>query len=170
MEREPGSGVNKPQLLSAIATLSEKIARAVQKAKEDFKASPDVYDFLDIKNPDPRTQTLFLVPPYVECFKSLGVSTRAELEQLWAREYSDPEVREKVEELLETEESIREFATEVDKVLISHERAANTPACVGQSLPKDLLLTDAETGEQVALEMYWKRSKFTWFVFLRHFG
>ena len=166
-----GSDVgSKAQLLSAISVLSEKIANSVEQAKKDFKSAPDVYEYMSTENSAAGIKKLFIMPLYIECFKTLGVSTRAELEQLWAKEYADPDVRDKVEELLENEDSMCEFAKEVDKELKSHEQASNAPASLGQSIPKDIRLTDAETGQQVELELHWSSSKFTWYVFLRHFG
>lgn len=165
------SDSEKSSLLSAISTLSEKIAGAVNKVREDFKAAEDIYEFLDsTKNAASGIRQLFVVSLYIECFESMGVKTRAELEKLWAKHYKDHKVREAVEELLDSEDSVREFAVEVEKVLRLHEQKSNPPAKLGQVLPKDLLLTDAETGQEMPLEAYWKGSKFTWFVFLRHFG
>lgn len=160
----------KAHLLSAISSLNEKIASAVKQAREDFKAAPDVYEFMNTKNIAAGIRKLFIMPLYIECFKSLKVKTRAELEQLWAKQYADSEVRETVEELLENEDSVREFAMEVDKELTLHEKKSSSPAKVGQALPSDMMLTDAETGRDMPLETCWKESKFTWFVFLRHFG
>lgn len=157
-------------LLSAISNLSEKIASTVKQAREDFKAASDVYEFINTRNVAAGILKLFIMPLYIECFKSVGVKTRAELEELWTKQYSDHDVREIVEELLENEDSVREFAVEVDRELILHEKKSNPPAEVGQALPKDMALIDAETGQEMPLETYWKESKFTWFVFLRHFG
>lgn len=164
------SDSGKSLLLSSISTLSGKIAGTVKQAREDFKAASDVYEFMSTKNIAAGIRKLFIMPLYIECFSSMGVNTRAELQQLWAKHYNDHEVREVVEELLEHEDSMQEFAVEVDKELRLHEKKSNPPAKVGQVLPKDLTLTDAETGQEMTLETCWKESKFTWFVFLRHFG
>ena len=157
-------------LLSAISSLSEKIASAVKQARDDFKTALDVYEFISTKNVTAGIRKLFIMPFYIECFNSLGVKTRTELEQLWAKHYNDHEVREEVEDLLENEDSVCEFAVEVDKELSLHEEKSNPPPQIGQTLPKDLCLVDADTGEEMPLESSWKGSKFTWFVFLRHFG
>lgn len=79
-------------------------------------------------------------------------------------------MREAVEELLENEESIREFVVEVDRELSRQEKKSNPAAKLGQQLPGDLSLVDAETGLEMRLDECWKGSQFTWFVFLRHFG
>lgn len=165
------SDSEKSLLLSVISILSEKIAGAVNQAREDFKAAVDVHEFLDsTKNVAAGIRQLFIMPLYIECFVSMGVKTRAQLEKLWAKHYRDHKVRETVEELLDNEDSVRELAMEVDNVLSLHEQKSNPAAKLGQVLPKDLILTDAETGQETPLETYWKGSKFTWFVFLRHFG
>ena len=157
-------------LLSVISSLSEKIAAALKQAREDFKAASDVYEFLSTTNVEAGIRKLFIMPHYIECFNSMGVKTRAELEQIWTKHYKDHKVKEEVEELLQHEESMREFAVEVDKELALLEKKPKPFAQVGQCLPQDLSLTDAETGEKLQLETCWKDSKFTWFVFLRHFG
>ena len=161
---------DKSLLLSSLSTLSEKIASVVKQAKTDFNAASDVYDYIRTTNKSAGIRKLFIMPLYIECFSSVGVKTRTELEQVWAKSYSDHQVREAVEELLENEENFCEFAMEVDKVLSLYEKKSNPTAKVGQDLPKDLALTDAGTGQEMLLESYWKESKFTWFVFLRHFG
>lgn len=157
-------------LLSAISSLSEKIAGAVKQAGEDFKTASDIYEFISTENVTAGIRKLFIMPFYIECFNSLGVKTRAELEQLWAKHYNDHEVREAVEDVLKNEDSVREFAVEVDRELSLHEEKSNPSAQIGQTLPKDLRLIDADTGEEMSLESFWEGSKFTWFVFLRHFG
>ena len=157
-------------LLSSILTLSEKIKGAVKQAREDFKAASDVYDFISTTNVTAGIRKLFIMPLYIECFNSVGVKTRAELEKLWAKHYKVDKVREAVEELLEHEESMHEFAVEVDRELSRQEKKSNPVAKVGQQLPRDLSLIDAETGLETRLDECWEGSKFTWFVFLRHFG
>lgn len=165
----------KTHLLSAISGLSEKIASIVKQAREDFKAcledlkaAPDAYEFISTRSMGGSILSIML--HYTECFSSVGVKTRAEFEKLWAKQYSDQEVREAVEELLENEDSLKQFAMEVDKEMDLHEKKSNPMAKLGQALPKDMTLIDAETGQEMPLETYWKPSKFTWFVFLRHFG
>ena len=161
---------DKMSLLSAISTLSGKISGAVKEARENFQGASDVYEFLSTENVSAGIRKLFVMPLYIECFKSLGIQTRAQLEELWRKSYSDHRVRDTVEDLLENEDSICEFAKEVDKELALHEKKTKPFAHVGQSVPKDLALTDADTGEEMQLETCLNGSKFTWFVFLRHFG
>ena len=169
MELSPSKS-EKKQLLSAISSLSDKIADAVEQAKQDFKTASDVYEFLSTKNVAAGIRKLFIMPLYIQCFNAMSVKTRAELEQLWAKHYSHHDVREAVKNLLENEGSMREFAEKVDKELILHEKHSNPPAKIGQALPNNLALTNAETGQATLLETCWSKSKFTWFVFLRHFG
>lgn len=170
MDSKTDSKADKLLLLSTLSTLSEKITAVVEQAKEDFKAAKDVYEFIKTENISAGICKLFIMPAYIECFKTLGVKTRKQMEQLWSKQYSDHKVRQAVEDLLENENSVEEFAAEVEKVLRSHEKKSNPCAKVGQYLPKALSLIDAETGQESSLESYWKGSKYTWFVFLRHFG
>lgn len=160
----------KATLVSSISSLSEKIAGAVKQAKADFKAASDVYDFMSTTNKTAGIRKLFIMPLYIECFNVLNVKTRSQLEDLWAKHYNEREVRAAVQKLLKCEDSFREFAVNVDNVLKLQEKKSNPVPSVGQELPKDLALLDTETGQNMPLESYWQTSRFTWFVFIRHFG
>ena len=146
-------------LLSSILTLSKKIKGAVKQAREDFEAASDVYNFISTTNVAAGIRKLFCIMPlYIECFNSVGVKTRAELEKLWAKHYKVDKVREAVEELLEHEESMHEFAVEVDRELSHQEKKSDPVAKVGQQLPRDLSLIDAKTGLETRLDECWEGS------------
>lgn len=158
-------------LVSSLGALRDSIAKVVQQGRANYKASKDVHDYMRGGN-DRGIGKLFGWRPYTECMKRTAVQTRAELEQLWRRHYVHPEVRDAVDDLLEVEEDFAEFVNEVDKELSLYEDkiAYKDVAEMGQMLPKDLEVIEASSGQLATLESYWKGSKFTLFVVLRHFG
>lgn len=166
------SSSSRALLISSVSALSERIVNVVGQVRKYYKTSSDLYAFIKLDNRRGVSALYAVSYAYSDCFKAVGVQTRAELEQLWSRHYSDPQVRDAVEVLLEGEESFTELLTEVERELIPCEEksVANGPAAVGQLLPGDLTLLDVSSGQHSMIEEYWKGSKFTLFVVVRHFG
>ena len=99
------------------------------------------------------------------------MKTRAQLEQLWASYYSNEDVRECVEDLLEAENAYGQFMADIDEATQAYEdKLALDIAGEGSSLPPDLSLTDTMTGEPLRLEKVWKKARFTLFVLRKHFA
>lgn len=160
-------------LLSAVPLLSDKVEGVVQQVRENFKASSDVNDFISIQSGADGIRRLYAVmASYAQCMEAVGVRTRVELEQFWARHYGNSEVREAVDTLLEEEDNFHQLVAEVEAKLRVLEEKVSTkaPASVGQLLPGDLELIESLSGQQITLETSWKRSKFTLYVCIRHFG
>lgn len=159
-------------LISSVSTLSEKIECVVSQVRENFKASTDLYDFIKLGNRNGISALFAVSHAYSDCMKAMGVRTKAEMEQLWGKHYSDVLVRDTVEALLDGEESFTEFLAEVERELIpcEDESVTNDPAMVGQVLTKDLTLLDVSSGQHSTIDAYWKGTKFTLFVVVRHFG
>ena len=103
---------------------------------------------------------------YVQCLKTVGAKTRAELEEMWKRWYHDKEVKECVEELLSSETSIQELYDDIDVEVQKTEDQLAFPNVtkVGEQLPADLALTNCRSGEVINLENVWKQSKLTLFL------
>lgn len=161
-------------LVSCLSVLAEKIEKCVNLTREDFKASTDLYEFVMYSH-DVNHGIMKLIaatPGYVECMQKLGVKTKAELEQLWAKHYGEPGVKEAVEKLLEAEKKYAEFIAEVESELSPNENklTINDAAKEGEMLPKDHGLIEIPSGQPVTLESCWKGAKFTLFVLLRLFG
>ena len=166
----PGS-----ELVSSLSALAEKIESTVKVTREDFKSTTDIYEFLRWDNHDNEHGIQKLgtaTAGYVECMQKLGVKTKAELEQLWAKHYGEPGVKEAVEKLLAVEKNFSDFTEEVESQLrpLESKLTVKDPACVGAVLPKDQPLIDVSSGQPVTLESCWKGAKFTLFVFLRMLG
>ena len=76
-----------------------------------------------------------------------------------------------MEELLSLEESLLEF---YDNINVEIKKAEDQLAIqnitkVGDQLPADLALTNCHSGEVVNIEIVWKQSTFTHFVFLKFY-
>ena len=169
---ESSSPSSSAVFISSVSALSERIVSVVSQVREYFRASSDLYDFIKLSNRKGISALYAVSHAYSDCFKEVRVQTRVELEQLWGQLYSDPQVRDAVEALLRGEESFMELLTEVERELIPFENQSvtNDPAIVGQVLPRDLALLDVSSGQRSMIEEYWKGSKFTLFVVVRHFG
>ena len=167
---------NAPTLLiSSLSTLKEKFVSLLKQARKNFKAATNVHQYISWDNRHDGIATLFAISlAYSDCMKEVSVQTRAELEQLWGQHFDDPKVRDAVESVLEEEKHFTEFISEVDKELQKHpfedEIGANDPAFVGQILKSDLGLLNAASNQPIMLDKYWKESKFTLFILVRHFG
>ena len=172
MEGCAEGAVVRSALVSSLSDLGEKITNIVSKVQDNFRASTDLYEFIRLGNKNGITALFGVSHAYSDCMKTLGVRTKAELEQLWKKCYREAEVRDAVEMVLEGEQAFAEFVAEVEKELIPYEdkSISKGPAMAGQVLPKDLGLFDATSGQPVTLDTYWKESKFTLFVLIRHFG
>ena len=171
-------------LATSLHSLSESYHKALNSVRKDFEASTGIYQFLKYKdqylkkdNFEPEEPEnlawLFLVSVHgqAECFKKLGVGTRAEMEKLWGEHLANPDVKEAVDALQNAEKTCLEFVDEVDqKLAIEEGKFSGSPAHTGMQLPKDLSVIDASSGHPTALESICKTSKYTLFMYIRHFG
>lgn len=164
-------GGEKSLLLSSLGKLTEGINKVVEEGRRAYKEA-GLDEYLRFETPKGVRCLFQPVPLYVDCMKAVNVRTRAELEHLWRGYYSDHAVQESVEELLGAEESYEEFVAEVDQDLQKSGDKLALPdvVTVGKQLPTELSLTEAKSGDTVCLESYWKRSKSTLFVLIRHFA
>ena len=164
-----------PSLLAtSLTTLTKAFHTATKVSREDYEAS-ELSQFLTYKH-DPNHGILKLcavIPAYAECMKAVGVTTRAELEQLWTKHGQEPDVKEAVEKLLQAEKELNEFVDEIDaKINPSEDKLTlkNGPPPNGQPFPDLNSLIEIPSGEPAALETFYKKAKFTLFVFLRLLG
>ena len=93
-------------LVSSLTALAEKVERIVQVTREDFETTADFYQFVLFRTSFDQGIVKIggVVFPYAECMKSVGVKTKAELEQLWTKHYSEPGVKTAVESVLQAEQ------------------------------------------------------------------
>ena len=164
--------VVKAVLLSALQKLNQELTKKVGDGRENFEKMK--FDRLDeFLNNDCKVGIVNVAPifSYVECLKTVGAKTRAELEEMWKGSH-DEEVRESVEELLSLEESLQELFDDIDVELQIKEDqlAIQNVTKVGDQLPSDLSLSKCRSGEMVQLEDVLKQSKFTLFDALKFYS
>lgn len=164
-------------LVSSLQALTKSFNNAVEGARKEFEASNDIYQFLKFERRESGIQKmsrLFTTAVYgcAQCMKKLGVCTRTEMEKLWEKHLGNPDVKEAVDTFMEAEKSWLEFVAEVDsKLSIEEDKlTTNTPASIGKQLPKDFCFIDASSGHPANLEVIWEESKYTLFMYVRHFG
>ena len=165
------AGDEKALLLSSLGKLTDGLNKVVEEGRRSYKES-GLDKYLSFENPNGVRCLFKPMPMYVECMRGMDVRTRSELEGVWMGCFSDGQVREGVDDLLSAEETFEEFVSEVDQELKKKEDALELQNVVtlGDQLPADLSLTKAKSGEAVRLESLWRKSKYTLFVLLRHFG
>lgn len=161
------------ELLPSVLALGKAMEGLVESGKANYSASSDISDYIRLDNKNGIRLLYRAKSLYVECMRKVGVKTRKELEQLWAKGYSNPALRDAVEALLEAEDAFSEFTSMLDRDLVEYEERNSTSQDAikaGQRLPEDLCFVEASSGEAVPLESHWKTTRFTLFVLLRHFG
>ena len=163
-------------LVSSLTALAEKTESFVQATREEFekRADLDFHQFLLFHSSFEQgiSRLLCVLYAYAECMKSVGVKTKAELEQLWTKHYSEDGVKAAVESLLLAEKHYTQLIDTIDEKLSPHEEKSTTsaPAQTGEALSKDCTLIEIPSGQPRTLEAYWKEAKYTLFVLLRLFG
>ena len=102
---------------------------------------------------------------------AVGVMTRKELEALWSKHYTDESVRESVEELLTAEDNHRAFIREVDVDLqkVEDKLRPTEISSLGSQLPGELSLVEATSQKSITIESLLKQSRFTLFIFRKHY-
>ena len=163
-------GDKKTLLVSAVRKLAAGLARKVEDVRKKYNPS-EMDWFLNSDSRSDGVMGIYPVGLYLDCLESVGVKTRAQLEEVWKELYKAEEVRECVEELLSAEENFDNFVEEVDKDLQSYEDslAVSQVSTVGCSVPKDISLVEAKSGNAVILGNLLKQSKFTVFVLRKHY-
>ena len=159
-------------LVSELQILAGSITSMVQRGKAS-RASYSLEQFLntDRRKENAGLYCLYPVQDYVRCFRALGVKNRDKLDELCRRRYGEAEVRDAAEELLQSEEMFGEFVSEVDRDLKASEDklAISNVLSVGNNLPTELELLDADSNSRVSLGTVLGKAPFTLFVLKRHF-
>ena len=162
----------KQTIVSAVSKLSTDLRQVVEEGRRSFKSCTNINEFVLSRSPD-EPHGLYAIYPvslYVECFRSAGVMTKKELEEKWKRYFQDSEVRECVEELLAAEDSYKLLIGEIEDEMQRYEDQTAVPSVsVGESIPTDLTLVEATSGEVVSLHSYYTKAKFTLFILRKHF-
>ena len=162
----------KQAIVSAVRKLSTDLRQVVEEGKRSFNSCTNIEEFVLSRGPD-EPHGLYAIYPvslYAECFRSAGVMTKKELEEKWSRYFHDSEVRECVEELLAAEDSYKLLIGKIEDEMQRYEdQTTVSPVSVGESIPADLTLLEATSGEVVPLQSYYTKAKFTLFILRKHF-
>lgn len=160
----------KQTIVSAVRKLSMDLRHIVEEGKRSLNSCTNINEFVLSCGPDDEPHgicTIYPVSLYVECFRSAGVTTKKELEEKWSQYFQDSEV---LEELLAAEDSYRLLIGKIEDEMQRYEdQTAVPPVSVGESIPADLTLLEATSGEVVPLHSYYTKAKFTLFILRKHF-
>ena len=163
----------KTELIGAINKLSKALERRIQSGKAEYERSGrDITLFCKSSGPDNihGLLTLYPVQDYAECFRSLGVESKEELEALWSKYFSGEDVRSSVEALISAEEAYNRFIAELDDDCKAYEETIKLPiAEVGNHLQKDTCFIETRSGKEVLLGDILQKSPHTLFVLRKHF-
>ena len=159
-------------LVSALNKLTNALENTVNECTRHFESAQDVEEYIKLDNKTGIRLAYAPMPAYAECMSSVSVKNRKELEQVFSRHYQDEDVNDCVEDLLANEERYNKLMVRIDKELVKVEDrcAYSDVVSVGKTLPSDLSLVEASSGVMTKLESYWKQSKYTLFILVRHFG
>lgn len=158
-------------VLAAVSQLSTSLHKMVKDGRESYKTcGADINDFIKSHEDLHGLIGIYPVQLYAQCFKSLGLKSRKELELLWSRYFSDERMQEAVEELLSAEESYKGFMDELDQLLAAYEEKTALPVVAeGDYLQSEATFTEANTGDTVSLTELLQKSAHTLFVLRKHY-
>ena len=160
-----------PLIMASVPLVAERIEQVLAKARLDMR-SQDLDQFLDRDNPSGISQLYTIMTAYADCFQNANVTSKRQLERLWADNSNHPNIKKAIDNLREAEVQFEDFVAEIEIELRKKESQFDVKgsALTGQALSKDLTLIDATSKKVTTLEGCWKDSSFTLFVLLRHFG
>lgn len=162
----------KQQVFTAVNKLSAALNKVVEDGRANFDQTEDINKFVLSRGAEDLHGLLSIYPVqlYADCFKSLGVKSRVELEAFWSQNIQDEDLQESVEELLRAEEGYKAFVEELDQNMNTHEEKAALPVVsMGEHLHTDVTFVDGSTGGTVSLNDLLKKSRYTLFVLRKHF-
>ena len=153
-------------LLRALRALADGLGKKVDDSRKYYKSCGGINDFLTVNG----LKLIFPVGLYVECFKTVGVRHRSELEALWTSLYSDPTVSECVENLLAAEDHWTGLIAELDREMEAHEERTALPIVqAGEQFPLDISLVETRSGDTIQLKNCLEKSKYTMFILRKHY-
>ena len=159
-------------LISAVSKLAKDLHQVVEEGRKSFESCADINNFVRSRGPD-QPYGLYAIYPvslYVECFRSVGITTRKELEERWSQHFHDFQMRESVEELLSAEDAYNTLMEEIEGEMQRYEDRTAVPVLsVGDCIPADLRLMEATSGEMTPLQSCYSKAKYTLFVLRKHF-
>uniref|UniRef100_A0AAY5KJQ5 Uncharacterized protein n=3 Tax=Esox lucius TaxID=8010 RepID=A0AAY5KJQ5_ESOLU len=150
-------------LILGLADLNTMGRILLENGKQE--AAGSIKDFV----PNKITTLFGLMTCGANFYKSISVTKHSEAEDLWKKSYHHAMVREQVDELLQLEEEWDAFLDSIDTELKTTDKQL-TGRPTSQNLSADTFLTDARSGENVALGKYFGKGENLLLVLIRHFG
>ena len=161
---------DKTVLISSLRKLTSDLSQKVASSRAKLHSTESIDHFLDRAKTDAMPHLFETRLLYFHCFSSLGVATRAELEEAWKAHYTDEDVRESVEDLFASEKKWEEYIDEIEAVFQKHQSTAPRAITAGSKVDLDLtLFIEAKSGNPVSLKHYLDQSPLTLLVLMRHF-
>ena len=164
----------KENLVTSLSKLVESVESAVQEGERNCKAAGSINDYIKLENPRGIKLMFKPMPVYAQCMIEHDVKTWKDFEGIVKRHYKDDGVQELIEELLSAEDSYEHFVKKREEELTATERENSFNEteilAVGQTIPRDLALLEAQSGDSKPLTSYCEKAKFTLFILMRHYG
>ena len=164
----------KENLVTSISKLVESVESVVQEGERNYKEVCSIDDYIKLENPRGIKLMFKPMPVYAQCMLEHGVKTWKDFEQIVKKHYKDDGVQELIEELLSAEDSYGHFVEKREKELAVAEKENSfnetEVLTVGQTIPRDLTLLEAQSGDSKPLTSYCEKSAFTLFILMRHYG
>ncbi|KAF6735842.1 hypothetical protein FQA47_002409 [Oryzias melastigma] len=154
-EREPLT-----RALSLLVNLGQVL---LEKAQQEAAASLETFV-------PHKISTMFgLITAGANFYRSLGVKTKSEAEEVWKKSYHHAAVREQVEELLQLESDWDAFLQSVDEDLQCTDKLLSGSKAADR-IGADSVFTDARSAESVTLGQFLGQNQKLLLVLIRHFG
>ncbi len=158
----------------ALVSALDRLSTALEKQVEDTRRNYDPSRLNEFLCGDSKAAGIYGVYPvqhYYDCLRTVGVTTRKDLEGVWSKFYADESVRESVERLLVAEDDWQAFIRSIDTDLqeVEKQLSPSTISTVGSQLPDGLSLVESTSGNGVAVDTLLKQSRYTLFIFRKHY-
>ena len=164
------TNMEKHKVMVAITELSAALVKMVQEGRSEYEQSGrDINSFCK-HHGSANLLVVYPVQDYARCFNSAGVKSKKELESLWSKYFSDPEIRDLVEALISAEECFKDFIKELDRDCKTYEDKVALPLVdVGSCLEKDISFVEARNGKNISLGDVLQQAARTLFILRKHY-
>ena len=164
----------KENLVTSLSKLVESVESVVQEGERDCKAAGSINDYIKLENPRGIKLMFKPMPVYAQCMIEHDVKTWKDFEGIIKKHYKDNGVQELIEELLSAEDSYEHFIKKREEELAATEKENSYNEieilAVGKTIPRDLALLEAQSGDSKPLISYCETAEFTLFILMRHYG
>ncbi|KAK6180781.1 hypothetical protein SNE40_008769 [Patella caerulea] len=152
---------DKEEVLKQLKQIVETEGSILQDVRQCLKVSLDGFVNKDI------SKLFKLAVVYSQCFKSLGITSKDDLENIIRKNFRHNDIPDVVEELHDHEREWDDMLKDVDKQFMKDGDYVVKEDEVG---PVDVPLVNARTGESVRFKDYLDSSSSLILVLLRHFA